>query len=60
MAERDGFTLTPKSAAAIVGVSPDTIRRMADAGKLVHFRLPSGHRRFRREDVVRLFAGEAA
>ncbi len=38
--------LTVKGAASKVGVSPDTMRRWADAGLLLSFRLPSGHRRF--------------
>ena len=32
-------------------VSPDTVRRWADKGILRSHRLPSGERRFRREDV---------
>ena len=32
-------------------VSPDTVRRWADTGILRSHRLPSGERRFRREDV---------
>lgn len=32
-------------------VSPDTVRRWADAGILRSHRLPSSERRFRREDV---------
>ena len=32
-------------------VSPDTVRRCADTGILRSHRLPSGERRFRREDV---------
>lgn len=33
-------------------VSPDTVRRWADSGLLASIRLPSGHRRFERADVL--------
>ena len=46
--------LTIGQAAAILGVSVDTVRRWADAGKLPSFRTLHGHRRFHREDVDRI------
>lgn len=41
-------------AAEIAGLSRDTIRRAADAGKLPHSRTPGGQRRFRVSDVEAL------
>jgi excisionase family DNA binding protein len=43
--------LTLSQVAALFGVSPQTVRDWANAGKLAHFRTPSGQRRFRRADV---------
>ena len=45
--------LTVREAAKLVGVSPDTVRRWADAGRLASYRLPSGHRRFDQSKVER-------
>lgn len=41
--------LSTSAAAAIVGVSDETLRRWADDRKVRHIRLPSGQLRFRRE-----------
>lgn len=46
--------LTSGEVAAILGVSTETVTNYADAGRLPHYRLPSGHRRFRRSDVEAL------
>lgn len=45
-------------AAALVGVSTDTIKRWEKAGRIKSTRTPTGHRRFRRGDVVRLLTGD--
>jgi excisionase family DNA binding protein len=52
----DGDELTPTEAARILGVSASTVRRYEDRGYLAPTRrLPgSGHRRYRRADVVEL------
>ncbi|WNM69959.1 helix-turn-helix DNA-binding domain protein [Rhodococcus phage GuyFagieri] len=42
------------TAAAIVGVSPQTLRRMEQRGKISATRTASGHRRFRTHDAIRL------
>ena len=42
------------TAAAALGVSPSTVRRLADQGALPGTRTGGGHRRFRRADVQRL------
>ena len=44
------------TAASLLGVSTDTLRRWADAGRLRSFTTPGGHRRFARPDVERVLA----
>ncbi len=46
--------LTVGEAAALVGVSNDTLKRWEKAGHIASGRTPNGHRRFRRADVERL------
>lgn len=46
--------LTPLDASRILNVSADTVRVLADAGKLPVLRTPSGRRLFRRTDVEAL------
>ena len=41
-------------ASALLGVSPATLRRWADAGEIAAFATPGGHRRFSRSAVLRL------
>lgn len=48
--------LLTSAAAAVVGVSDETLRRWADERKVRHIRLPSGQLRFRREDLDALLA----
>lgn len=45
--------LTPKEAAAELGVSAKTITRWCREGKLAHIRTPGGHRRILKADVDR-------
>ncbi len=45
------YTLTSSDAAAQLGVSDETIRRWCDGGRVRYLRLPSGHRRFRQDDL---------
>lgn len=51
--------LTPSEAAKLLGVSADTVRLYADAGKLSTLRTQSGRRFFRRVDVERLASDRA-
>jgi excisionase family DNA binding protein len=44
------------AAAAIVGVSVQTLRRMEERGKISAIRTTGGHRRFRTHDCIRLAA----
>jgi diguanylate cyclase (GGDEF)-like protein/excisionase family DNA binding protein len=46
--------LSLSTVAAALGVSPSTVRRLADQGILPGTRTEGGHRRFRRADVQRL------
>lgn len=48
--------LTPLDVARRMGVTPSTVSRWADEGKLAFFRTPGGQRRFRRSDVEALIA----
>lgn len=54
-----GDLLTPGEAAALVGVTPRTIHRYGTAGLIGFTRLPSGHRRYFREDVTALLPDAA-
>ena len=44
---------TVRTAAELLSVSPDTVRRWADRGILTSYRLPSGHRRFEPAKVLK-------
>jgi excisionase family DNA binding protein len=53
--------LPVSAAAALIGISADTLRRWEKAGRITAVRTPTGHRRFRRTDVLELLtAGEVA
>lgn len=41
-------------AAQMLGVHPDTLKRWERAGHIASTRTPTGHRRFRRDDVEAL------
>lgn len=47
---------TSGDVAQLFGVDSDTVARWANAGRLPHFRTPSGHRRFHRADIDALVA----
>lgn len=51
--------LRVSEAAALIGVSADTLRRWEKAGRVASFRTPTGHRRFRRDDVEALLKASA-
>ena len=42
------------AAAALIGISADTLRRWEKAGRIQSFRTPTGHRRFKRDEVLAL------
>jgi len=50
--------LPPREVMQRLGVSRPTLRRWDADGVLVAVRLPSGHRRYRREDVEAIERGE--
>ena len=47
-------TIGPAEAAVIIGVSRDTVRRWAKAGRIRHVLVPSGRMRFYTEDIEAL------
>ena len=51
---RDGDLIRPREAASLVGVSPRTIKAWEAAGYISSLRTPTGHRLYRRGDVLKL------
>ncbi|MBU8816391.1 MerR family transcriptional regulator [Mycolicibacterium goodii] len=49
-----GEFLAPSEAAALIGISRDTIKRWEKSGRITAMRTPLGHRRYRRSDVEAL------
>jgi excisionase family DNA binding protein len=47
------------AAAALIGISADTLRRWEKAGRIQSFRTPTGHRRFKRSEVEQLLKASA-
>ncbi len=43
--------LSTSEAARLLGVSAETVRRWAERKRIKHIVLPSGQRRFRRQDI---------
>lgn len=54
--ELGDLPLTTGRAAAVVGVTPQTLRRMEERGKITAKRGPNGERRFSTHDCLRLAA----
>jgi excisionase family DNA binding protein len=55
MTEAGGSDLIrPKEAAALVGVSTRTLKNWDDKGYISSLRTPTGHRLYRRRDVLKL------
>lgn len=50
--------LTPREAAALLGVHRDTLTEYVERGHLTCRRLPSGHRRYSRSEIERLLEPE--
>lgn len=48
--------MTPAEVGALFRVSPKTVTRWARAGKITAVRTLGGHRRFRAEEIQRLYA----
>ena len=46
-------------AASLLGISLNTLRRWSDAGKLVCYRSPGGHRRYRRNEIEALLSRQS-
>lgn len=49
--------MMPGDVAKLLRVDPKTVARWAKTGALECVRLPSGHRRFRREVIMRILEG---
>lgn len=49
--ELAGATVTLREAALALSVSPSTLRRWSDEGRIRAIRTPGGHRRFRAQDI---------
>lgn len=47
-------------AARMLGVTVGTVRRWDKDGRISSFRTPTGHRRFRRDDVLALLTEKAS
>ena len=47
------------TAAALIGISADTLRRWEKAGRITAVRTPTGHRRFKRDEVLALLEQSA-
>lgn len=47
------------AAAALIGVSTDTLRRWEKAGRITSVRTPTNHRRFKRTEVLALLEATA-
>lgn len=54
------YWLPVSAAAALAGISIDTLKRWETAGRITAARTPTGHRRYRRTDVESLLNGGAA
>jgi len=46
--------ITPKKAAKILGVLPNTLRNWVESGKITAFRTLGGHRRYYLEEINKL------
>jgi len=46
--------ITPRQAAAMLGVTPQTVRNYIYSGRLKTYKTPGGHHRIRREDLMKL------
>lgn len=61
--DRDGNASTllrPREVADMLHVHPRTLQRMADRGDITAVVLPSGHRRYRHDEIHRIINGRKA
>jgi len=49
--------LRPREVAVLLGCNADFLTRLADSGKIGHFRTPGGHRRYYSSDVRKYLVG---
>lgn len=57
-ADTRGEYITTGQAAELLGVSPKTVARWANQGKLPHIITLGGHRRFPKHELLRLIGSE--
>lgn len=50
--------MRPAEVAQLLHVHPRTLQRMAERGDITAIVLPSGHRRYRRDEIDRIMRGE--
>jgi excisionase family DNA binding protein len=58
MADEKHPVMTTAEVAVALGVDVRTVARWARSGKLQCIQLPSGHRRYRREDIEQMLEGK--
>ncbi len=56
MSIEDKQSFSTSEVAAYCHVTPDTIRKWAEAGRIHVFKTPGGHRRIRREDLIKFLS----
>jgi excisionase family DNA binding protein len=56
MSIEDKQSFSTSEVAAFCHVTPDTIRKWAEAGRIRVFKTPGGHRRIRRDDLLKFLA----
>ena len=56
----DDDILTPREVTRLLGISARTLDNYVEEGRVTCRRLPSGHRRFRRGDVMALLTQRSA
>lgn len=57
MSDKDDRLMKPGEVAVLLGVSPKTVTRWANAGLLPSLRTLGGHRRFRESEIQDLIEG---
>lgn len=59
-ASHDDDLIRVSDAAALIGISVDTLKRWTAAGRVAAVRTPTNHRRYRRADILALVTPDPA